>query len=241
MLSLRTRGPRAIRSARPQRAKLTPASVTPANASDFAIDAAWTGPARMWLGRARARHSRLPPTRRSRPKSSRFRFRAAPPLDSTARVCRVVPLAERVAVPRAPTLAAKSPSALFARCRLRGSRTTRSKRREQRATTAAFCSVSRQISHVFHGSLTPETPRVFVTRSHKYRGSRRSPKQLLRRDCLAKTYARAVGRNGVERVRFSLHVERSVQHAGRSRRARAPSAPRALPRCPPPRARPARS
>ena len=36
MLSLRTRGPRAIRSARPQRAKLTPASVTPANASDFA-------------------------------------------------------------------------------------------------------------------------------------------------------------------------------------------------------------
>ena len=36
MLSLRTRGPRAIRSARPQRAKLAPASVTPANASDFA-------------------------------------------------------------------------------------------------------------------------------------------------------------------------------------------------------------
>jgi len=36
VLSLRTRGPRAIRSARPQRAKLTPASVTPANASDFA-------------------------------------------------------------------------------------------------------------------------------------------------------------------------------------------------------------
>jgi hypothetical protein len=36
VLSLRTRGPRAIRSARPQRAKLAPASVTPANASDFA-------------------------------------------------------------------------------------------------------------------------------------------------------------------------------------------------------------
>ena len=72
-------------------------------------DAAWTGPARMWLGRAR---SRLPPTRRSRPRRSRSR--AAPPLDSTARVCRVVPLAERVAVPRAPTLAAKSPSALSA-------------------------------------------------------------------------------------------------------------------------------
>ena len=55
MLSLRTRGPRAIRSARPQRAKLTPASVTPANASDFATTPPWTGPARMWLGRARAR------------------------------------------------------------------------------------------------------------------------------------------------------------------------------------------
>jgi hypothetical protein len=55
VLSLRTRGPRAIRSARPQRAKLTPASVTPANASDFETTPRGPDPPRMWLGRARAR------------------------------------------------------------------------------------------------------------------------------------------------------------------------------------------
>ena len=174
MLSLRTRGPRAIRSARPQRAKLTPASVTPANASDFATTPPGPDPANVARARARARHSRLPPTRRSRPKSSRFRFRAAPPLDSTARVCRVVPLAERVAVPRAPTLASKSPSALFAGVRngLRGSRTTRS-----RIALPDHDRVFRFSRQIFHGSSTQETPRVqvSVTRSHKNPAARPKP------------------------------------------------------------------
>ena len=121
MLFLRTRGPRAIRSARPQRAKLTPASVTPANASKFATTPRGPDP-RECGSDARAPVSRrlggpapggpaLAPLRPwIRPRAS-----AGSSLSRSASLCRA----------RLPSL--RKARARFPRVPLRGSRTTRSR------------------------------------------------------------------------------------------------------------------
>lgn len=215
MLFLRTRGPRAIRSARPQRTKLTPASVTPANASKFATTPRGPDP-RECGSDARAPVSRrlggpapggpaLAPLRPwIRPRAS-----AGSSLSRSASLCRA----------RQPSL--RKARARFSRVPLRGSR-TRIANRESRFLTT-FARVSRQI---FHGSSTQETPRVAVTRSEerlpiknpsRVRNPRR--KQLLarsRRKCASKTHARAVVRNGVERF-FDARFEATMRSTrGRS-------------------------
>ena len=179
MLSLRTRGPRAIRSARPQRAKLTPASVTPANASDFAIDAAWTGPRECGSGaRARASlpspaDSEVPPqelplslSRRSAPGFDRARLPGRPSRGARRCAARANPRFEK-------------PERAFRGVRngLRGSRTTRSR-------IALPDRVFRFSRQIFHGSSTQETPRVqvSVTRSHNNPAARpKPPKRRLSR------------------------------------------------------------
>jgi hypothetical protein len=170
VLSLRTRGPRAIRSARPQRAKLTPASVTPANASDFATTPRGPDPRECGSGaRARASlpspaDSEVPPqelplslSRRSAPGFDRARLPGRPSRGARRCAARANPRFEK-------------PERAFRGRRngLRGSRTTRSRI----ALPDRVFRLSRQI---FHRSSTQETPRVSVTRSHKNPAARPKP------------------------------------------------------------------